>query len=227
MTNQTALPSLTVNPSNVLPSLPPSLSPPPLLSPPSLLPSLSPPFTLGRTHPRSAEAGRGAPTPSRRATHSSSHGHHKRSTRDPPGRTGRRLDGGAGGGWQEQGFGVTANLTRSRGERPWEAMGTTSIARIGKESSTTTGTLIIIIIIAPLVFGPGGSLGSPVPRGERTLEGSLVDVERNGLQNTQAQYRTSLKPCGGSFGHAAYLNRYRRGSEVLWTRRRPPSLPSR
>ena len=89
------------------------------------------------------------------------------------------------------------------------------------------GTLIIIIIIAPLVFGPGGSLGSPVPRGERTLEGSLVDVERKGLQNTQAQYRTSLKPCGGSFGHAAYLNRYRRGSEVLWTRRRPPSLPSR
>ena len=48
-------------------------------------------------------------------------------------------------------------------------MGTTSIARIGQESSTTTGTLIIIIIIAPLVFGPGGSLGSPVPRGERTL----------------------------------------------------------
>ncbi len=85
--------------------------------------------------------GRGAPTPSRRATHSSSHGHHKRSTRDPPGRTGRRLDEGAGGGWQEQGFGVTASLTRSRGERPWEAMGTTSIARIGKESSTTTGTL--------------------------------------------------------------------------------------
>ena len=146
---------------------------------------------------------------------------------DPPGRTGRRLDGGAGGGWQEQDFGVTASLTRSRGERPWEAMGTTSIARIGQESSTTTGTLIIIIIIAPLVFGPGGSLGSPVPRGERTLEGSLVDVERNGLQNTQAQYRTSLKPCGGSFGHAAYLHRYRRGSEVLWTRRRPPSLPSR
>ena len=34
MKNQTALPSLTVNPSNVLPSLPPSLSPPPLLSPP-------------------------------------------------------------------------------------------------------------------------------------------------------------------------------------------------
>ena len=94
-------------------------------------------------------------------------------------------------------------------------------------SSTTTGTLIIIIIIAPLVFGPGGSLGSPVPRGERTLEGSLVDVMRKGLQNTQAQYRTSLKPCGGSFGHAAYLTRYRRGSEVLWTRRRPPSLPSR
>ena len=107
-------------------------------------------------------------------------------------------------------------------------MGTTSIARIGKESSTTTGTLIIIIIIiAPLVFGPGRSLGSPVPRGERTLEGSLVDVVRKGLQNTQAQYRTSLKPCGGSFGHAAYLNRYRRGSEVLWTRRRPPSLPPR
>ena len=103
-------------------------------------------------------------------------------------------DGGAGGGWQEQGFGVTASLTRSRGERPWEATGTTSIARIDKESSTTTGTLIIIII-APLVFGPAGSLGSPVPRGERTLEGSLVDVERNGLQNTQAQYRTSLKPC--------------------------------
>ena len=149
MKNQTALPSLTVNPSNVLPSLPPSLSPPPLLSPPSLLPSLSPPFTLGRTHPRSAEAGRGAPTPSRRATHSSSHGHHKRSTRDPPGRTGRRLDEGAGGGWQEQGFGVTANLTRSRGERPWEAMGTTSIARIGQESSTTTGTLTIIIIRPP------------------------------------------------------------------------------
>ena len=149
MKNQTALPSLTVNPSNVLPSLPPPLSPPPLLSPPSLLPSLSPPFTLGRTHPRSAEAGRGAPTPSRRATHSSSHGHHKRSTRDPPGRTGRRLDGGAGGGWQEQGFGVTASLTRSRGERPWEAMGTTSIARIGKESSTTTGTLTIIIIRPP------------------------------------------------------------------------------
>ena len=225
MKNQTALPSLTVNPSNVLPSLPPSLSPPPLLSPPSLLPSLSPPFTLGRTHPRSAEAGRGAPTPSRRATHSSSHGHHKRSTRDPPGRTGRRLDGGAGGGWQEQGFGVTASLTRSRGERPWEAMGTTSIARIGqshRRPPTRSSS-----IIAPLVFGPGGSLGSPVPRGERTLEGSLVDVERNGLQNTQAQYRTSLKPCGGSFGHAAYLNRYRRGSEVLWTRRRPPSLPSR
>ena len=149
MTNQTALPSLTVNPSNVLPSLPPSLSPPPLLSPPSLLPSLSPPFTLGRTHPRSAEAGRGAPTPSRRATHSSSHGHHKRSTRDPPGRTGRRLDEGAGGGWQEQDFGVTASLTRSRGERPWEAMGTTSIARIGQESSTTTGTLIIIFIRPP------------------------------------------------------------------------------
>ena len=63
------------------------------------------------------------------------------------GRTGRRLDGGAGGGWQEQGFGVTASLTRSRGERPWEATGTTSIARIDKESSTTTGTLIIIIII--------------------------------------------------------------------------------
>ena len=68
---------------------------------------------------------------------------------DPPGRTGRRLDGGAGGGWQEQGFGVTASLTRSRGERPWEAMGTTSIARIGKESSTTTGTLIIIFIRPP------------------------------------------------------------------------------
>lgn len=47
MKNQTALPSLTVNPSNVLPSLPPSLSPPPLLSPP-----LSSPFSLSTFHPR-------------------------------------------------------------------------------------------------------------------------------------------------------------------------------
>jgi hypothetical protein len=165
MKNQTALPSLTVNPSNVLPSLPPSLSPPPLLSPPSLLPSLSPPFTLGRTHPRSAEAGRGAPTPSRRATHSSSHGHHKRSTRDPPGRTGRRLDGGAGGGWQEQGFGVTASLTRSRGERPWEAIGTTSIARIAGSMGTQP----------PLLPGLGHSPARP---GSAHRGGQLLGAQK-------------------------------------------------
>ena len=45
MKNQTALPSLTVNPSNVLPSLPPFLRPP--SSPP-----LSSPFSLSTFHPR-------------------------------------------------------------------------------------------------------------------------------------------------------------------------------
>ena len=48
MTNQTALPSLTVNPSNVLPSLPPSL---PFSAPPPL-PPLSSPFSLSIFHPR-------------------------------------------------------------------------------------------------------------------------------------------------------------------------------
>ena len=227
MMNQTALPSLTVNPSNVLPSLPPSL---PFSAPPPL-PPLSSPFSLSTFHPRAD-----APSECRSRPWSTN----TISPCDPfiVARTSQEVNARPAG--------TDGEKTRRRRRR---RMAGTGLRRHGQPhseprratvgghgniycadrqgSSTTTGTLIIIIIIAPLVFGPGGSLGSPVPRGERTLEGSLVDVERNGLQNTQAQYRTSLKPCGGSFGHAAYLNRYRRGSEVLWTRRRPPSLPSR
>ena len=225
MKNQTALPSLTVNPSNVLPSLPPFLRPP--SSPPPL-------FSLLSLH-LSPSGGRTLGVPKQAVEHQ----HHlavrpiHRRTDITRGQRETRRDGRGDDSTEAPAADGRNRASASRPTslgaeasdrgRPWEQHLLRGSARSHRRPPARSPSSSS----APLVFGPGGSLGSPVPRGERTLEGSLVDVERNGLQNTQAQYRTSLKPCGGSFGHAAYLNRYRRGSEVLWTRRRPPSLPSR